>query len=396
MSCRVCQNKELKKIISLGESPLANNLINSIEEEYEKYPLKLMFCDQCFNCQLSEVVPPEKMFDNYLYVSSTSKKFRQHFKLAAKKYIKEFNLNEKSLVIDIGSNDGIALKPFKEEGVNVMGVEPAVNISKTAIRNGIPTKNCFFNKDTFDSSVKADIITASNVFAHSDRLKEMATNAFSFLKEDGTFIIEVQYLLNTIQDLTFDNIYHEHVNYWSVTSINNFFTKLNLFVNNVEHIDTHGGSIRVYVERHKNQNPSVKRFLKKEKEFGLLNYETYLDFANKIQKIKSNTKNNFKKIKKQSKTIAAYGAPAKATTLLNFFDITSKDIDYIIEDNELKHNKFIPNVNIPIFSKEKLKKTPPNCVVVMAWNFFSEIKKSNIDLIKSGVKFISIKDLEKV
>jgi hypothetical protein len=242
---------------------------------------------------------------------------------------------------------------------------------------------------------QVDIVTASNVFAHADGLEEIANGVFNMLKKDGVFVVEVQYLLDTIKDLTFDNIYHEHVNYWSVTSIKHFFNRLGYDIAKVEHINTHGGSIRVYV---KNQgceiDSSVELFLNNENEFGLTNYQTYLDFAKRVEQAKANVTKNIKSLKDQGLTLVGYGSPAKATTSLNYFGITSNEIDYIIEDNSLKHNKILPGVRIPIYSKEKLNEKLPDVIIVMAWNFFEDIKQNNQDLINKGVKFISVKDLQ--
>jgi hypothetical protein len=396
ITCRGCNSTNLKSVISLGLSPLANNLLDSLTDQDELYPLEVMYCPDCHNCQLSYTVPAGKMFDHYLYVSSTAKSFRDHFQQAADQYIKDFNLTSDSLVVDIGSNDGIALKPFKEKGINVLGIEPAKNIAKIAIEEGIPTVNDYFTSLTADKIIalgKADLITASNVFAHADGLEEIANAAFKSLKSKGTFIVEVQYLLDTIKDLTFDNIYHEHVNYWSVTSINNFFNRLGYTVVKVEHINTHGGSIRVYIQNEKTTvDDSVNKFLQNEKEFGLTDYNTYLNFAKQIEQVKTNVNNNIKLFKDKGLTLVGYGSPAKATTSLNYYKV--KDIDYIVEDNPLKHNKILPGVKIPIYSKDKIKENQPDIIIVMAWNFIEEIKKNNQDLIDKGIKFISIKDLQ--
>lgn len=394
ITCRGCNSTNLKSVISLGLSPLANNLLNSLEEKDELYPLEMVYCPDCHNCQLSYTVPAGKMFDHYLYVSSTAKSFRDHFEQVAEKYIKEFNLNSDSLVIDIGSNDGIALKPLKDRDIRVLGVEPAKNIAEIAISNGIPTINNYFNAESIKNILdKADLITASNVFAHADGLDEIANAAFSILKPNGRFIIEVQYLLDTIKDLTFDNIYHEHVNYWSVISLRNFFNRLGYVVSKVEHINTHGGSIRVQIGHPGTEiDSSINEFISNELEFGLTEYDTYLKFAKKVEQAKTNVNANIKKYKDQGLTLVGYGSPAKATTSLNYYGI--KDIDYIIEDNTLKHNKILPGVKIPIYSKDKLNKKLPDIIIVMAWNFVEEIKKNNQDLIDKGIKFISIKELQ--
>ena len=392
--CRSCGNTNLKRVVSLGYQPLANNLIKNKNDKSELYPLEMNYCGKCHNCQLSVSVDPKKMFSNYLYTSSTSKVFRDHFIQATKSYIKDFKLKPKnSYIIDIGSNDGVALKPFKDLNFkNILGVEPAKNLAKKANKNKIKTFNGFLNKKNLKKIKKgANLILASNVFAHSDKLQEMAECMLKLLDKKGTIIIEVQYLLNTLKDLTFDNIYHEHYNYWSLTSLNNFFNRLNAKIYRSERIDTHGGSIRIYVSKDKNKKieKNVTKLIAEENKFGIKKFETYKKFGEKVYKIRENILKNFNKLKKEHKKIIGYGAPAKATTALNFYGI-SDQIDFIVEDNSLKHNKFIPGVKIPIKSK-KIIKDNNNTMVVLAWNFFKDIKKNNSNLSKN---FINIKELE--
>ena len=393
--CRCCENTNLKRVVSLGYQPLANNLLNKKNEKHDLYPLEMNYCPACHNCQLSVAVDPKKMFSNYLYTSSTSTSFRNHFIEATKKYIKQLKLKpKKSYIIDIGSNDGVALKPFKDLGfTKILGVEPAKNLAKLANKNKIKTYNGFLeNKNLKKIKNNADLILASNVFAHSDKLKEMAECMFKLLNKNGTIIIEVQYLLNTLQDLTFDNIYHEHYNYWSLTSLINFFNKFDSTIFKAEKINTHGGSIRIYIKKGKKIKieKNVRELIIEEKNFGINKYKTYQDFGKKINKLKENVNINMKELKKNNKKIIGFGAPAKATTALNFFGI-SNQIDYIIEDNKLKHNKFIPGVLIPIKNKKNIKEKNP-LILVLAWNFYNEIKKNNSIL---SDKFINIKDLEK-
>jgi nucleoside-diphosphate-sugar epimerase len=392
--CRSCGNTNLERVVSLGFHPLANNLVNKKEDKCDLYPLELNYCPICHNCQLSVAVDQKKMFSNYLYTSSTTRSFRDHFINAAKQYVNQFKLKKNSLIIDIGSNDGIALRPFKDLGYNnILGIEPAKNLAKLANRNKIKTLNGFLEKmDLKKLEKKGNLIMASNVFAHSDNLKEMAKCMIKLLNKDGVLIIEIQYLLNTLKDLTFDNIYHEHYNYWSLTSLMNFFVNFDVKIFKAEKIKTHGGSLRIFISKNKNikVDMSINKILLEEKIFGIKKLKTYKKFAEKIYEIKENVINNFKKLKEQYNRIVGYGAPAKATTALNFFGI-SKEINCIVEDNKLKHNKFIPGVKIPIVSKKKIegKKFP---ILVLAWNYFNEIKKNNIKL--KG-KFINIKDLEK-
>ena len=392
--CRSCGNTDLKRVVSLGYQPLANNLLKKQNEKCELYPLEMNYCSKCHNCQLSVSVDPKKMFSNYLYTSSTSKVFRNHFVNSAKKYTKELKLNKKkTYIIDIGSNDGVALKPFLDLGFkNVLGIEPAKNLAKLANKNKIKTFNGFLEiKNLKKIKKNADLILASNVFAHSDKLKEMAKCMFSLLGKKGTIIIEVQYLMNTLNDLTFDNIYHEHYNYWSLTSLLNFFKQFQAKIYRAEKIDTHGGSLRIYVKKDKKVKieSSVKKMLGDEEKFGIKKYKTYQEFGKKVYKIRENVIKNIKKLKASNKTIIGYGAPAKATTALNFFGI-SKEIDFIIEDNKLKHNKFIPGVKIPIKNKSKIV-NKNNTLLVLAWNFFKDIKKNNVELSNN---FVNIKELE--
>jgi nucleoside-diphosphate-sugar epimerase/SAM-dependent methyltransferase/quercetin dioxygenase-like cupin family protein len=392
--CRCCGSTKLKRVLSLGYQPLANNLLSNIDEKFKKYPLELNVCESCFNCQLSVAIKSEEMFSNYLYQSSTSKSFRNHFVSAAKKYIKNFKLEKESYIIDVGSNDGIGLKPFIDLGyTNVQGIEPAKNLADLANKNGINTFHGYLNDKALNPIKNgADILLASNVFAHSDDLKSMADSMKKLIKPEGRIIIEVQYLLNTLKDLTFDNIYHEHTNYWSVTALDKFLKERGLKIFDVEEIDTHGGSIRVYVSQEDKIkiNDSVSQILEKEERFGLKKISTYLEFGKKIEKLKETVIKNIKNLKKKHSTIVGYGAPAKASTLLNYFNIKD-EINFIIEDNEFKHGKFIPGVNIPIHPKIKVK-DKNSLILVLAWNFFDEIKNNNSSLSKN---FVNIKSLEK-
>ena len=392
--CRCCGKGNLKRVISLGFQPLANNLENNNKVQSDLYPLEMNYCENCHNCQLSVTVDPKKMFSNYLYLSSTSKQFVKHFEDASDKYIEKFKLiPKKSNILDIGSNDGIALNPFKDKGFkNLLGIEPASNLAKAANKNKIKTLNYFFDKKILNKiNKKFDLILASNVFAHSDKLKEMAECMSKLLKPKGTIVIEVQYLLNTLKDLTFDNIYHEHYNYWSLTSLKYFFNSLNLNIIDAELINTHGGSIRVFVSKtNKSISNELKKLLKEEEKYGIKQYKTYQVFADRVYKLRTNVRKNLAKIANGNKLIA-YGSPAKATTALNFFGIDYNNIDFIVEDNNLKNKKYLPGVKIPI-TTDKTQIKPNSKILVLAWNFFDYIKQKNEDL---NCKFINIKELEK-
>lgn len=392
LNCRCCGSQNLKRVVSLGYQPLANNLIVNKTNKVQKYPLELNVCTDCFNCQLSVSVPAEKMFSKYLYQSSTSDQFVNHFRNAAKNYIKKFKLKKNDYIIDIGSNDGIGLKPFHDLNYkNILGIEPAKNLSKISKKRGIKTINSFLNYNALKKIKKnAKLVLASNVFAHADNLLEIADCMKKIVHNNGVIIIEVQYLLNTLKDCTFDNIYHEHYNYWSLGTINKFFEKINCKIFHVEKINTHGGSIRVYVSKNPKAKVSlsVKKMFKEEEKFGLKDLKTYLEYGSKIEQIKKNVIENLKKIQQKYSSIVAYGAPAKSTTYLNYIKKIDV-IDHIVEDNKLKINKYIPGVNILI--KKKNLNEKKKCILVLAWNFFEYIKKNNSQLTD---KFYNIKDLE--
>jgi len=355
-----------------------------------------VYCDNCHLCQLSYVVPPEQMFKHYLFVTSTTETARTHFKNMATRLVTEFNLDKKSLAVDIGSNDGLLLKYFQEKGVRVVGVESADNICEIARKDGIDTLNGFFNKkivtDILKMKGKADVITANNVFAHISDIKDITDNVKTLLNDQGAFVIEVQYLVDTIKELSFDNIYHEHLSYFSVTALNNFFKKQDMQVFKVEHVDVHGGSIRVYAQKAEGKQPiddSVNKFIRDEKEFGLDKYETYQKFSEEVLAVKDKTKTLLENTKKENKKIIGYGAPAKATTLLNFYQVDNNVIDYIVDDNPLKQGKIIPGVRIPIKTKEHMDGDKADYILIFAWNFADEIMKKNKEYAeKNNAKFI--------
>lgn len=393
--CRVCSGG-LNHYLSLGFSPLANNLISDKNESVESYPLDLNFCKQCFNSQLSVVVPPKKMFNNYLYLSSTSEKFRRHFADIAKEINNDLKLTKKSVVVDIGSNDGVFLKPLKQLGLNPVGVEPAKNISKIANSEGLATINGYFDTRIVEKIThkygKADVITAFNVFAHNDGLKDILDNVELLLKKNGEFIFEIQYLLRTIKDLTFDNIYHEHVNYWCILSLLKFFEKTELKIYKVKEVDTHGGSLRVYATMNKNKklHKSVSQYIELEKKNKLDKFDTYLKFGDKVKNVKIEALERLNKILGDNKRIIGYGAPAKATTILNYFGLSDFHMKFTLDDNNLKHNKFIPGTNIQIKSPKNVNPLDYDYVLVLAWNFFEQIKRSNRHIFPKA-KFIKLK-----
>jgi hypothetical protein len=276
-----------------------------------------------------------------------------------------------------------------------VGVEPAENLAVMAREDGVDTINDFFNEGVVDSILnmkgKADVVTANNVFAHVADIKTLTHSVKRLLKKDGVFCIEVQYLADAVQKSTFDNIYHEHLSYFTVLSLNEFFKRQGMNIFKVESIETHGGSIRVFIQTNESTHPidtSVEKFIEYEKSLRMDDIKTYEDFADKIYSIRDGLQKFVKKLKSEGKTIVGYGAPAKATTLLNFCGIDSSYIDYIVEDNPLKKGYMVPGVRIPIMGKEEIEKTGPDYIAILAWNFADEILKKNQSYSQRGGKFI--------
>lgn len=397
MRCRICNNIDIKKFLSLGNIPLTNSFVSESElnKEEKAYPLDICFCPTCKLVQLNSVVSPKLLFKYYLYISSVSSAFKLHLTRMAESLANEFNLNENSLVVDIGSNDGLLLKGFNRFGVKTIGVEPATNIAEIARREGVETINDFFNESTakqiIDSKGKADVITANNVFAHINDLGGVIKNVKTLLKDNGIFVIEVAYLLDMLQQLTFDLIYHEHLFYYSLTPLNYLFKKNGMEIFKVEHVSSQGGSLRVFIKKESSSHQiekSVSSMLEKEKAVGIHDYETYEKFADRVHASKEKLVKCLKDIKNSGKTIVAYGAPAKATILLSFCNIGRGYIDYVVDNNALKQGLFTPHSHIPIVAPSMLDEKRPDYVLILAWNFAEEILNSTKKYAAKGTKFI--------
>ena len=383
--CLICNNSRLKQYVNLGNQPLANNL--SKKKEVDKYPLAVNYCEDCYHNQLSVGVNKEKLFNKYLYLSSQSKTLQEHFDKAAIKYIKELKLKKNSFIVDVGSNDGIALSYFtRQKYRSCIGIEPAKNIAKIANKKGIKTINGYLNKKIANIyRSKFDLVLASNVFAHNQDIKNLAKYLIQILKPNGILIIEVQYLLDMLKDTIYDNIYHEHIHYWSANLINSLFDKLNVEVFKFEKISTHGGSLRCYIKNKGNNNYKINidKILKDEIKEGIFKKTIYKNFSKKIYAQKS----NFLKFlsKNKNKSILGYGAAAKTSTVLNFFKIKNSKF-CVIDDNKLKQGNYIPGTNIKIVSRDHISEKI-DYLIVFAWNYFFEIKKK----VKIAKNVISIR-----
>lgn len=396
-SCRVCKKNTLEQVLTLGPTPPANAFLTEQQtNEGEKfYPLDVYFCTSCGFLQLGHVISPNILFENYVYVSSTSKVFINHFENFAKKVYSRLKLNSNSLVIDIGSNDGILLKPFKKLGTKVLGIEPADNIAKIARSEGINSISEFFSEKLARSVVKkygkADLATATNVFAHIDDLDEVINGLKVLLKDDGVFIVEAPYLIDFLQKRYFDLVYHEHLSYWSVDALITLFKRFDMTVFYVEKVPVHGGTIRVFIKNKNGRFPidnSVKKFLMQEAKMKLKNISTYRDFAKKVYENKVKLLLLLEKIKSQGRTIAGYGAPAKGNTLLNFFNIGTETLDFVIDDSQYKQGLYTPGKHIPVVPSKQLFEKKPDYVLILAWNFAESIMKMHEKFRKDGGRFI--------
>tara|TARA_B100000795_G_C22795393_1_gene439075 strand:+ start:1029 stop:2264 length:1236 start_codon:yes stop_codon:yes gene_type:complete len=387
--CQISGIKDLKTIISIGYLPPVNKLkkINSLLTEDVFFPSELVYSKSSQLVQLSTIVDKEILFPNeYPYTSSTTKILRENFKELYKDCNKIIDISSKDLVIDIGSNDGNLLNNFKEKH-RVLGITPE-KIGKIAIKKGIPTLIKYFDKATANLVLKnygkAKVITATNVFAHIENVKQLMSNILKILDRDGVFISESHYLASLIKTVQYDTIYHEHLRYYSLKSLNYLFNKYNLEIIHAKKINTHGGSIRVYAAYKKKFkiNQSVKKILDYEKKY--LNWKTFNEFKKKVVKSKINLYSILKKLKEKNKKIYGIGAPSRASTLINYVGLDENIVECVLEiDGSYKIGNYIPGKKIPILSEKKLYKDPPDFVILFSWHIASELK---MNLKKKGYK----------
>ena len=384
-NCVLCNSKSLKKVINFGKTPLANSYPKSLNKKERLFNLSCVLCSSCGHLQLKELINPKILFENYLYVSGTSKVLSEHFREYSEKVIKKFKLNTDSKILDIACNDGTFLNNFvKKNFQNVIGVEPAKNLRGLNLKKNIDINTNFFS---FDYSKKLkkkygkfELITANNVFAHSPHLYDFSKGVKNILSSKGVFIIEVSYLDTVIKKKTFDTIYHEHMSYHSLKPLIGFFKKQELQVFDFELIEAQGGSIRVYVchkDSRKIKKEKIDNQIQKEIKNGLFSTVRYRLFFKEILKTKSILKNLIKSQNKRNIEILGYGAPAKLTTFSHFFDLSKKDIKVVIDDNALKVNRFTPGKKFLIKNFDYLKKNKKkyHLIIILAWNFYESIKK---------------------
>ncbi len=372
--CQISKKKDLSKILSLGYLPAVNNYysIKGNKNEEIFFPAELMYSKSSKLVQLSTIVNKEIIFPkSYPYTSSTTKILRENFKELFKECEKKLNLKKNNLVIDIGSNDGNLLSNFKKK-YKVLGITPEL-VGKIAIRKGINTLLRYFNKKTADIILKkygkAKLITATNVFAHIDDIDQVMKNIIKILDKNGVFISESHYLVPLIKTVQYDTIYHEHMRYYSLSSLSYLFKKYNLKIFYAKEIPTHGGSIRVYVTKNNSQriDPSVKKILNFEKKF--LSKKRFKEFKNNVVLSKVKLYSLLKKLKFENKIIFGVGAPSRAATLVNYVGLNEDILKYILEINgSYKIGKYMPGTNIPIVNEKIIKKNKPDYLLLLSWH----------------------------
>lgn len=395
--CQLCGGKALTLILSLAPTPPANAFIpeSALDEPQERFPLDVFHCEDCHHTQLTDVVDPAVLFENYVYVSGTSPAFVRHFEDYAGTVSSRFSPAAGSLVVDIGSNDGTLLKFFKDAGHDVLGIDPAKDIAANATAQGIETLARFFTPDLAreitSSRGKASVVTANNVFAHADDLLSIAQGVEQLLSPEGVFVFEVSYLVDVFEDVLFDTIYHEHMAYHAVGPLVQFFERAGLELFAASRIPSHGGSLRGFVQRaggpHR-ADGSVDELLAVERALKLDSSETLKDFGARIDRLGKTFNGVLEDLVASGKTIAGYGAPAKATTLLYHFGIAPGMLEFIVDDNPLKQGLYSPGLHIPIVPADALLEKMPDILVILAWNFADVIMEKNAEFQERGGRFL--------
>lgn len=395
--CRICKNTSLIKFLSLGPTPLANRFLmpDQLNEAEPFYPLDVYFCDACGLVQLVDVIRPDVLFRDYIYASGISDMLRRHFQNLADEAVETFQPPENALVVEIASNDGTLLKGFKKYKVRTLGVEPANNIAAMARASGIETVNEFFTqrlaKQLAKSHGKANVIIATNVVAHIDDLEDLAGALEMSLDASGVVIIEVPYLVDLLENLEYDTIYHEHLSYFAVRPLNTLFKSQGLKLFDAKRVPIHGGSLRLFVGKKGSRfsiSKTVSELIATEESMSLQTITPYLDFAKKVEQSRSCLLSLLNGFKREGKRIIGYGAPAKGNTLLNYCGITTSLLDYIIDRSPLKQGKYTPGTHIPVFPTEKIWEEFPDYMLVLAWNFAEEIMRQQSAFKEKGGKFI--------
>jgi len=394
--CRSCGGQLSAPVLDLGIQPLANNLLRpeDLSKPEPKFPLRLAVCESCWLLQITELVPPVQLFSEYLYFSSFSTMMLRHAKAAAERYVREFGLNSTSLVVEVASNDGYLLQNFRQSGVPCLGIEPAGNIAEVARQKGIETLVEFFGKDLAGALAargrRADLVLGNNVFAHAPDTNDFVAGLATVLKPPGRIILEFPYAADFIEKNEFDTIYHEHVFYFSLTPLIPLFERHGLEIFDVERIPIHGGSLRLFAGL-RGAHPvrdAVRELLAEEDRKGVRSPAYYQGFAARVLQLKRELLALLGALKREGKKVAAYGASAKGSTLLNFLGLGAADLAFVADRSTYKQGRLTPGTHLPIVGPEQLLEQQPDYALLLTWNFAEEILEQQQEYRARGGKFI--------
>ena len=394
--CRSCDSRRGRLVLDLGVQPLANNLLTSadLDKPEPKFPLRVALCEACWLLQITDVIPPVELYGEYLYFSSFSDAALRHAAEAVEKHRRKFTLGSESFVVEIASNDGYLLKNFVAAGVPCLGIEPAENIARAAIERGVPTISRFFGRklaeELTEEGHQADLILGNNVFAHVPDPNGFLAGCATLLKPGGHIVLEFPYVCDLVEDVEFDTIYHEHIFYFSLTSLQPLFARHDLEITGVERLPIHGGSLRLYAGRCgvRPVTSEVHSLLGEERAKGVASVRYYEDFGGRVCGIRDDLFNLLRKLKAEGNSIAAYGASAKGSTLLNFCDLGRETLDFVADRSTAKQGRLTPGTHLPIVAANHLAKSQPDYVVLLTWNFADEILKQQKAYRDAGGKFV--------
>lgn len=394
--CRVCCGSNLETYLDLGETPLANSFlsIEQLDQPEKKYPLEVNFCHDCDFSQLSGVVDPKILFENYVYFSSGMPALPKHFRDYATEITQRFVEGRGGRVIEIGSNDGLLLGAIQNLGPQVLGVDPATNIVQVANSRGVPTMNAFFGQEVAQEIVstkgQADVIIGNNVVAHINDYEDLMGGVTTLLQPGGAFVFEAPHLLDMFQNLAFDTVYHEHLSYLSVGPMSRLMQRFGMEIFDVKSFPVQGNSIRVYASQTgaRPVQESVEQFITQEKATGMTDIKQYHNLAGRIGQMKTQVVDLLTSLKQDDVRIAGYGAPAKGNTLLNYYGIDQRTLDYATEELPSKIGLYTPGTHIPVIDMSQARQIPPDFYLLLAWNYKGPILEKEAEFRRNGGKFI--------